>query len=54
MEDRKAREFTKKSDGGLYFHNLLYVPSVGSILDEIMKEAHNQVFAMHPDATKMF
>lgn len=54
MEAEPAEGYTKASDGGLLYQGRLCVPTVEELRNEILKEAHNSPFAMHPGGTKMY
>ena len=50
----KETEFTAKDDGFLYYRYRVCVPSDDELKKSILKEAHNESFAMHPGSTKMY
>ena len=41
-------------DGTLFYGSRLCVPNVETLKREIMEEAHNSAYAMHPGSTKMY
>ncbi|VVA38043.1 PREDICTED: retrotransposon, partial [Prunus dulcis] len=43
-----------RNDGALMVGNRLYVPNDEVLKREILEEAHESVFAMHPGSTKMY
>ena len=43
-----------KYDGFLYYRYRVCVPNDDELKKSILKEAHNESFAMHPDITKMY
>ena len=47
-------DFIIKEDGVLMFKNRLCVPIEPEIIREILDEAHNSPYAMHPGSTKMY
>ena len=47
-------DFSLKEDGTLMFGNRLCVPDDEDLKQEILDEAHNSAYAMHPGSTKMF
>ena len=47
-------DFTIRRDGTLMFGNRLCVPNDDGLKQEILDEAHNSAYAMHPGSTKMF
>ncbi|KAL4018090.1 hypothetical protein IC575_021680 [Cucumis melo] len=53
-EAGQAVEFSISSDGGLLFERRLCVPSDSAVKTELLSEAHNSPFSMHPDSTKMY
>ena len=54
METELAGGYTKSSEGGLLYQGRLCVPIVEELRNEILKEAHNSPFAMHPSVIKMY
>ena len=53
MESGQISELSVSSDSGLTYHGRLCVPA-GSVKDELLSEAHNSPFAIHPGSTKMY
>ncbi|KAA0032356.1 ty3-gypsy retrotransposon protein [Cucumis melo var. makuwa] len=53
-EARQAVEFSLSSDGGLLFERRLCVSSDSAVKTELLSEAHNSPFSMHPGSTKMY
>ncbi|KAA0059783.1 pol protein [Cucumis melo var. makuwa] len=53
-EAGQAVEFSISSDGGLLFERHLCVPSDSVVKIELLSEAHNSPFSMHPGSTKMY
>nr|GEZ76756.1 putative reverse transcriptase domain-containing protein [Tanacetum cinerariifolium] len=47
------RHFQKWDDGGIYFFDRVWIPSVGGIRKLIMNEAHTLRYLVHPGANKM-
>ena len=47
-------DFSVREDGSLYFQNRLCVPSDNELKKELLHEAHNSVFTMHPGGNKMY
>ena len=41
-------DFSVREDGSLYFQNRLCVPADNELKKELLHEAHNSVFTMHP------
>nr|GEV48888.1 putative reverse transcriptase domain, ribonuclease H-like domain, aspartic peptidase domain protein [Tanacetum cinerariifolium] len=48
------RHFEKRDDGGVYFFDRVWIPSVGGIRKLIMDEAHTSRYSVHPGANKMY
>ena len=47
-------EYTIANDGALYYKNRLCVPNSVDLKQEVLKEAHNTRFTMHPGGNKMY
>ena len=47
-------DFSKSTDDGLLCQGHLCVPAVSEIKNEILTEAHNSPFLIHPGGTKMY
>ncbi|GJU79190.1 putative reverse transcriptase domain-containing protein [Tanacetum coccineum] len=45
-------QFEKWDDGGIYFIDRIWIPSVGGIRKLIMDEAHTSKYSIHPGQTK--
>nr|GEV08771.1 putative reverse transcriptase domain-containing protein [Tanacetum cinerariifolium] len=48
------RHFKKRGDGGVYFFDRVWIPSVGGIRKLIMDEAHTSRYLVHPGTDKMY
>nr|GEZ66380.1 retrotransposon protein, putative, Ty3-gypsy subclass [Tanacetum cinerariifolium] len=48
------RHFETQDDGGVYFFDRVWIPSVGGIRNLIMDEAHTSRYSVHPGADKMY
>nr|GEX79528.1 putative reverse transcriptase domain-containing protein [Tanacetum cinerariifolium] len=48
------RHFEKRDDGGVYFFDRVWIPSVGGIRKLIIDEAHTSRYSVHPGADKMY
>ncbi|GJY05472.1 putative reverse transcriptase domain-containing protein [Tanacetum coccineum] len=46
--------FKQQDDGGIYFFNRIWIPSVGGVRKLIMDEAHTSRYSVHPGADKMY
>ena len=53
MQTGDALDFTIDDGGVLKFRYRIYVPS-GGLREEIMQEAHNSKYSIHPGSTKMY
>nr|GEY87860.1 putative reverse transcriptase domain-containing protein [Tanacetum cinerariifolium] len=51
---RLERQFKKRDDGGIYFFDRVWIPSVGGIRKLIMDEARTSRYSVHPGADKMY
>ena len=54
IKDGVENEFLVKEDGSLYIIYRLCVPADSEIKKELLHEAHNLVFTMHPGGNKMY
>nr|GEV13288.1 hypothetical protein [Tanacetum cinerariifolium] len=48
------RHFKRRDDGGIYFFNRIWIPSVSGVRKLIMDEAHTSRYSIHPGADKMY
>ncbi|GJT69703.1 putative reverse transcriptase domain-containing protein [Tanacetum coccineum] len=48
------KHFERRDDGGIYFFNRIWIPSVGGVRKLIMDEAHTSRYSIHPGADKMY
>nr|GEW66448.1 putative reverse transcriptase domain-containing protein [Tanacetum cinerariifolium] len=46
--------FEQRDDGGIYFFDRIWIPSVGGVRKLIMDEAHTSRYSVHPGADKMY
>nr|GEV13780.1 putative reverse transcriptase domain-containing protein [Tanacetum cinerariifolium] len=46
--------FERQDDGGIYFFDRIWIPSVGGVRKLIMDEAHTSRYSVHPGADKMY
>ncbi|GJS22667.1 putative reverse transcriptase domain-containing protein [Tanacetum coccineum] len=46
--------FEQRNNGGIYFFDRIWIPSVGSVRKLIMDEAHTSRYSIHPSANKMY
>nr|GFC77058.1 putative reverse transcriptase domain-containing protein [Tanacetum cinerariifolium] len=46
--------FERRDDGGIYFFDHIWIPSVGGVRKLIMDEAHTSRYSIHPGADKMY
>ena len=54
VRDNDKTNFSVREDGSLYFQNRLCVPADNELMKELLHEAHNSVFTMHPGGKKMY
>ena len=54
VRDNDKTDFSVREDESLYFQNRLYVPTNNELKKELLHEAHNSVFTMHPGGNKMY
>ena len=54
IKDGVESEFSIKEDGSLYFKDRLCMPADSELKKELLHEAHNSVFIMHPGGNKMY
>ena len=54
VKDGDKTDFSKKEVGSLYFQNRLCVLDDKEIKKNLLFEAHNTVFTMHPGCNKMY
>ncbi|GJZ23924.1 putative reverse transcriptase domain-containing protein [Tanacetum coccineum] len=48
------KHFKRRDDGGIYFFDCIWIPSVGGVRKLIMDEAHNSRYSIHSGADKMY
>ncbi|GJU18805.1 putative reverse transcriptase domain-containing protein [Tanacetum coccineum] len=48
------KHFERQDDGGIYFFDRIWIPSVGGVRKLIMDEAHTSRYSIHPGADKMY
>nr|GEZ94497.1 putative reverse transcriptase domain, ribonuclease H-like domain, aspartic peptidase domain protein [Tanacetum cinerariifolium] len=46
--------FEQRDNGGIYFFDRIWIPSVGGVRKLIMDEAHTSRYSIHPGADKMY
>ncbi|GJT55639.1 putative reverse transcriptase domain-containing protein [Tanacetum coccineum] len=46
--------FERRDDGGIYFFDRIWIPSVGGVRKLIMDESHTSKYSVHPGADKMY
>ena len=54
IKDGVESEFSVKEDGSLYFRDRLCMSVDSELKKELLHEAHNSVFTMHPGGNKMY
>ncbi|GKC39764.1 putative reverse transcriptase domain-containing protein [Tanacetum coccineum] len=48
------KHFERRDDGGIYFFDRIWIPSVGGVKKLILDEAHTSRYSIHPGADKMY
>ncbi|GJY25231.1 putative reverse transcriptase domain-containing protein [Tanacetum coccineum] len=46
--------FERRADGGIYFFDRIWIPSIGGVRKLIMDEAYTSRYSVHPGADKMY
>ncbi|XP_050238190.1 uncharacterized protein LOC126687677 [Mercurialis annua] len=54
LEQAKHDQFVLRDDGLLLNDSRVYVPNVEYLREDILEEAHNAPYSMHPGSTKMY
>ncbi|XP_072065771.1 uncharacterized protein [Arachis hypogaea] len=52
--DKRREEFTKDDEGLWRYKGRICIPDVGSLRRDLLLEAHNSGFSIHPGSTKMY
>ncbi|XP_072089499.1 uncharacterized protein [Arachis hypogaea] len=52
--DKRREEFTKDDEGLWRYKGRICIPDVGSLRQDLLLEAHNSGFSIHPGSTKMY
>ncbi|GJU86069.1 putative reverse transcriptase domain-containing protein [Tanacetum coccineum] len=47
-------DFVQRNDGGIYFFDRIWIPSVGGVRKLIMDEAHTSRYSIYPGTDKMY
>ena len=53
-EEAKKGEFTVTSDGTIRFKGRIYVPEAADLREQLLIEAHETPYSVHPGTTKMY
>ena len=53
-EEAKKGEFTVSSDGTIRFKGRIYVPEAADLREQLLTEAHETPYSVHPSTTKMY
>ena len=53
-EEAKKGEFTVSSDGTIRFKGRIYVPEAADLREQLLIEAHETPYSVHPGTTKMY
>nr|GEV51032.1 hypothetical protein [Tanacetum cinerariifolium] len=51
---KQETHFERRDDGGIYFFDRIWIPSVGGVRKLIMDEAHTSIYSIHPGADKIY
>ncbi|XP_072084602.1 uncharacterized protein [Arachis hypogaea] len=51
---KRREEFTKDDEGLWRYKGRICIPDVGSLRQDLLSEAHNSGFSIHPESTKMY
>ena len=54
VQEEKTQEFNIDDQGTLRFRNRVCVPDFGELKQQILKEAHESAYSIHPGGTKMY
>src|SRR5215468_4063503 len=54
LSEEEAKKVQAHSDGWLYYNKRLVVPQTGEVRKQVLKEAHESPYTMHPGSTKMY
>ena len=54
MDEEKKREFTVSPEGALTFQRKICMPDAPEIKEQLLKEAHQAPYSVHPGSTKMY
>ena len=54
LADQDSKDFTTSADGIIHFKRRIWVPKVKDLKEQILKEAHQTPYSVHPGATKMY
>jgi hypothetical protein len=52
--DGKGPDFREDAQGVVWFKDKLCVPDIKSIREQILKEAHETAYSIHPGSEKMY
>src|SRR6187551_3465250 len=50
----KAPDFTEDDQGTIWFRKRICVPDIESLREQILREAHDSAYSIHPGSTKMY
>jgi hypothetical protein len=54
ITEGRGPDFMEDEQGTIWFKNRICVPNIDSLRETILKEAHDSVYSIHPDSTKMY
>ena len=52
--DKDNEDFSTSAEGTIYFKGRVCVPNIKEIKEQILKEAHQTPYSVHPGASKMY
>jgi hypothetical protein len=53
MEEGRGLDFIEDDQGTIWFKNRICVPEIDNLRENILKEAHDSTYSIHPGSTKM-
>jgi hypothetical protein len=54
IKENRTSDFTKDDHGTLWLGKRICVPNLKPIREQILWEAHNSAYSIHPGSTKMY
>jgi hypothetical protein len=53
MAEGRGLDFIEDDQGTIWFKNRICVPEIDNLRENILKEAHDSTYSIHPGSTKM-